>query len=32
MNYNVHIEQFPGRPLAVVRRTASMQQLGTVIQ
>jgi effector-binding domain-containing protein len=32
MNYNVRIEQFPGRPLAVVRRTASMQQLGAVIQ
>ena len=32
MNYNIHIEQFPGRPLAVVRRQATMQQMGSVIQ
>ena len=32
MNYDVRIEQFPGRPLAVVRLQASLQQLGPVIQ
>lgn len=32
MNYSVRIERFPGRPLAVVRRRAAIQQLGTVIQ
>lgn len=32
MNYDTRIEQFPGRPLAVVRRQASLQQLGAVIQ
>ena len=32
MNYNVRLEQFPGQRLAVVRRQASMQQLGKVIQ
>jgi effector-binding domain-containing protein len=31
MNYDVRIEQFAGRPLAVVRRQATMQQLATVI-
>ena len=31
MSYNVHIEQFPGRPLAIVRRRATKQQLGAVI-
>jgi effector-binding domain-containing protein len=32
MPYEIRIEQFPGKPLAVVRRQASMQQLGPVIQ
>jgi len=32
MSYSIHIEQFPGKPLAIVRRQASMQQLGPVIQ
>ena len=32
MNYKVRLEQFPGRPLAVVRRQASIQQSGRVIQ
>jgi effector-binding domain-containing protein len=32
MNYQVRLEQFPGHPLAVVRRQASMPQLGKVIQ
>lgn len=31
MNYNVRIEQFPGQPLAVVRRQATKQQLASVI-
>jgi len=32
MTYNVHVEKFPGQPLAVVRRQASKPQLGGVIQ
>jgi effector-binding domain-containing protein len=31
MSYTVCIEQFPGRPLAVVKRQAAKQQLGKVI-
>ena len=31
MSYQVHIEQFPGRPLAVARRRATKQQLAKVI-
>jgi effector-binding domain-containing protein len=31
MNYKVRIEQFAGRPLAVVRRRATKQQLGMVV-
>jgi len=31
MNYTVRVEQFPGCPLAVVRRQATKQQLGAVI-
>ena len=31
MTYPIRIEQFPGRPLAVVRRQATKQQLSTVI-
>ena len=32
MDYIVHVERFPGRHLAVVRRRAAMHQLGAVIQ
>lgn len=33
MTYLVHLEQFPGKPLAVVRRQAgSRQQVGAIIQ
>ena len=31
MSYSIRLEQFPGKPLAVVRRQASMQRLGAVI-
>ena len=31
MDYTVQIQQFPGRPLAIVRRRASLQQLSQVI-
>ncbi|HUO10572.1 MAG TPA: GyrI-like domain-containing protein [Phycisphaerae bacterium] len=31
MSYAIRIERFAGRPLAVVRRQATMQQLATVI-
>ena len=33
MQYDVHLEQFPGKPLAVVKRQAnSRQQVGAIIQ
>lgn len=32
MSYQVRVEQFPGCPLAVVRRQAPIQQIGGVIQ
>ena len=32
MDYDIRIEQFPGKPLAVVRRQAPKPQLGPVIQ
>lgn len=31
MEYSIRLEQFPGRPLAVVRRRATMRELGRVI-
>ena len=31
MSYPIRLEQFPGRPLAVVRRQATLAQLGGVI-
>ena len=31
MSYSIQIQQFPGRPLAVVRRRAARQQLSQVI-
>lgn len=31
MNYTIQIQQFPGRPLAIVRRRATLQQLSRVI-
>ena len=31
MNYDIRMEQFPGAPLAVVRRQARLQELGKVI-
>ena len=32
MNYTVHIDQFPGSRLAIVKRRATKAQLGAVIQ
>src|ERR1041384_7173713 len=32
MTYTIRVEQFPGRPLAIVKRRAAKQQLGPVIQ
>jgi hypothetical protein len=32
MNYSIKVEQFPGHPLAVVRRRTARPQLGAVIQ
>lgn len=32
MDYSVRLERFAGRPIAVVRRRATVQQLGAVIQ
>ena len=32
MAYDIRVEQFPGKPLAIVRRQASKAQLGSVIQ
>jgi hypothetical protein len=31
VNYDIQIKQFPGRPLAVVRRRATLSQLSHVI-
>ena len=31
MNYSIQIQQFPGRPLAIVRRRAALPQLSQVI-